>query len=147
MDEIRKRFNQVQDMGVSVKAMLMEMIGTGLFVLIGLLVAVYSVQEAPLSGALRPHVHSSLPSQSTPHFFSYRSMCVFCCVYALEWLFTLLDTNIRGCAGSATIVATSPCFTRGERSSPCNILTHKPSCCDCDADAHRCCAQSSYRFR
>ena len=52
MDEIRKRFNQVQDMGISVKSMIMEMIGTGLFVLIGLLVAVYSVSgEDPVSGA------------------------------------------------------------------------------------------------
>ena len=52
MDEIRKRFSQVGNLSISVKSMIMEMIGTGLFVLIGLLVAVYSVSgEDPLSGA------------------------------------------------------------------------------------------------
>jgi hypothetical protein len=50
MEEIRKRFRQVQDMGVSVRDMVMEMIGICLFVLIGLLVAVYSKQDTPLSG-------------------------------------------------------------------------------------------------
>lgn len=50
MEEIRKRFSQLKDMGISFKAVVMEMIGTGLFVLIGLLVAVYSNQETPMSG-------------------------------------------------------------------------------------------------
>jgi hypothetical protein len=50
MDELRKRFDQVQDMGVSVRDMLMEMIGTCLFVLVGLLVAIYSAQSVHLSG-------------------------------------------------------------------------------------------------
>lgn len=49
MEEIRKRFSQLKDMGISFKAVVMEMIGTGLFVLIGLLVAVYSNQETPMS--------------------------------------------------------------------------------------------------
>jgi hypothetical protein len=48
--EIGMRFRQVHDTGVSVRDMLMEMIGTCLFVLVGMLVAVYPKQETPLSG-------------------------------------------------------------------------------------------------
>lgn len=50
MDEIKKRFEQVVDMGVSVRDMVMELLGTALFVLVGLLAVVYSNQDTPLSG-------------------------------------------------------------------------------------------------
>lgn len=50
MEEVRKRFGLLGDFQVSLITMLMEMLGTMLFVLVGLLVAVYSYQETPLSG-------------------------------------------------------------------------------------------------
>lgn len=51
MDEIRKRFQQLQDRGVSIKAALAEMLGTAGFVLIGLLTVVYA--STGLSGQPR----------------------------------------------------------------------------------------------
>jgi tetrahydromethanopterin S-methyltransferase subunit C len=50
MDEIRKRFHQLEHKGISVKACVAELIGTGTFVLIGLLVAAYVGNFQPAKG-------------------------------------------------------------------------------------------------
>lgn len=52
MDEIKKRFQQLRDRGVSVKAALAEMLGTAGFVLIGLLTVVYTYSTTSLSDPL-----------------------------------------------------------------------------------------------
>jgi tetrahydromethanopterin S-methyltransferase subunit C len=52
MDEIRKRFDQLEHKGISVKACLAEMIGTGTFVLIGLMVAAYVGNFQPEKGMI-----------------------------------------------------------------------------------------------
>ena len=41
MDEIRRRFSQIEQKGISVKASLSEMVGTATFVLLGCLVTTY----------------------------------------------------------------------------------------------------------
>ena len=59
MDEIRKRFDQLEHKGISVKACIAEMFGTAFFVLIGCMVAIFTghFQEGPLhTGVLSLHV-------------------------------------------------------------------------------------------
>ena len=42
MDEIRKRFTQVEQKGINVKACIAELVGSFIFILLGSLVATYT---------------------------------------------------------------------------------------------------------
>lgn len=52
MDEIRKRFTQLEHKGISVKAAFAEMVGVATFVLIGTMVAVHVGYFHPDAGKI-----------------------------------------------------------------------------------------------
>lgn len=56
MDEIRKRFDQLEHKGISVKACIAELIGTATFVLLGCSVAIFTghYQTGPLHTGADP---------------------------------------------------------------------------------------------
>jgi hypothetical protein len=74
MDDITQRFKNL-DHSVSAKAAVMELFGTGLFVLIGLLVAVYSHQDTPLSGTALSSTYRGIHSILTATVVPMRLSC------------------------------------------------------------------------